>query len=43
MAEHPGGDLTKFYKSLPPLFHEVRVGTMLESDAADEPAGPAPG
>jgi SEC-C motif len=43
VAEHPGGDLTAFYKTLPPLFHEVWVGTMLESDAADEPAGSAPG
>ena len=43
VAHHPGGDLTLFYKSLPPLFHEVWVATMLESEAADEPTGTAPG
>lgn len=35
-AQHSGGDLTAFYKALPPLFHEVWVGTMLEPG----PAGP---
>jgi len=29
-AQHGSGDLTAFYKALPPLFHEVWVGTMLE-------------
>lgn len=30
LGEHPGGDLTAFYKGLPPIFHEVWVGTMLD-------------
>jgi hypothetical protein len=29
LDEHRGGDLTVFYKRLPPMFHEVWVGTML--------------
>jgi hypothetical protein len=29
LAGHHGGDLTVFYKRLPPMFHEVWVGTML--------------
>ena len=41
VAAHPGGDMTAFYKGLPPLFHEVWVGTMLDADEpAAEPANP---
>jgi uncharacterized protein len=29
LEDHRGGDLIAFYKRLPPLFHEVWVGTML--------------
>ena len=29
LARHPGGDLTAFYKYLPPLFHDVWIATML--------------
>lgn len=36
LARDPGGDLTAFYKTLPPLFHEVWVGILLASDAPDD-------
>lgn len=35
LDEHRGADLAAFYKRLPPLFHEVWVGTMIAS--GDEP------
>jgi hypothetical protein len=44
--QHRGDDVTAFYKGLPPLFHEVWVGTMLASGEADEagpPSEPPPG
>lgn len=37
LDQHRDADLTAFYKTLPPLFHEVWVGTMLE------PGEPTPG
>jgi SEC-C motif-containing protein len=41
--EHRGGDVTAFYKGLPPLFHQVWVGTMLDADEPGDPAAESPG
>jgi hypothetical protein len=35
LSEHPGADIAAFYKTMPPFFHDVWAGSMLEPAVPD--------